>query len=142
MRIALRFALIALGAPQLAIGAWATFASRNWYDAFPGLGRQWLGSYGPYNSHLATDVGATFMAIGVLLIIAAWLLDHRTVTIAVVVYLAYSVPHLIFHLSNDEVLGGGDQIFNGALLTATVLGGFGLIWLSARIARSAHTPAP
>lgn len=141
MRLALRIALLALGVPQLAIGVWAVLAPRGWYDEFPGLGRQWLGDYGPYNSHFATDVGATFMAIGVLLVISAWFLDHRTVVIALVVYLVYSLPHLVFHVTNDEVLSDGDRVFNGALLTATVVGGFGLIWLSARIARSERTPA-
>lgn len=142
MTTALRFALLALGLPQAAIGLWAVVAPRHWHDTFPGLGRQWLGSYGPYNSHLATDVGATFLAIGTLLVIAAWLLDHRNVVVAVVVYLVYSVPHLIFHLAHDEVLSEGDRIFNGALLAATVSGGLGLIWLSARNARSARMPAP
>jgi len=52
-----------------------------------------------YNQHLSTDVGATFLAIGALLLIAAWLLDHRTVVIALAVYLVYAVPHTVFTCS-------------------------------------------
>src|SRR3954447_3845175 len=56
----LRFGLVVLGLPQLAIGAWALASPSGWFDTFPGAGHHWLPAYGPYNSHLATDVGATF----------------------------------------------------------------------------------
>ncbi|MEO6470447.1 MAG: hypothetical protein ABIR57_01370 [Aeromicrobium sp.] len=141
MRLALRIGLIALGLPQAAIGVWALASAKGWFDSFPGAGRQWLGDYGPYNQHLATDVGATFVAIGALLIIAAWLLDHRTVVIALVVYLIYAIPHALFHLIHDDVLSSGDRIFDGAVLTLTVFGALGLIWVSSQTERSVRTSA-
>ncbi|MDQ3156854.1 MAG: hypothetical protein M3Q98_09040 [Actinomycetota bacterium] len=142
MRLALRIALLALGLPQIAIGVWALASPKGWHDTFPGLGRHWLDNYGPYNQHLSTDVGATFLAIGTLLLIAVWLLDHRTVVIALVVYLVYAIPHTAFHLLNDNVLTTGERVFDGIVLTATVLGSAGLIWVSGLISRSAHTSAP
>lgn len=147
MRPALRIGLIALGLPQALVGLWALFAPRHWYDGFPGLGRQWLGEFGSYDAHLASDVGSTFVAIGAMLLIAAWMLDHRVVIVSVTTYLIYAVPHALFHLTHDEVLSAGDQVFNGALLVTTVVGGLGLIWVSAKTrnsltGRSAHTPAP
>lgn len=140
MRLALRIALLALGLPQFAIGVWALASPKGWHESFPGFGRQWLGNFGPYNQHLSTDVGATFAAIGVLMLIAAWLLDHRTVVIALVVYLVYAIPHTVFHLIHDDVLSTGDRVFEGIVLTVTVLGSAGLIWLSGRTTRSAHSP--
>ena len=139
MRLALRIALLALGLPQIAIGVWALASPRGWHNTFPGLGRRWLDNYGPYNHHLSTDVGATFLAIGALLLIATWLLDRRTVVIALVVYLVYAIPHTVFHLLNDDVLTAGEQILDGVVLTVTVLGSVGLIWLSGLISRSADT---
>jgi len=45
------------------VGAWALFAPVSWYDSFPGLGLRWLPVLGPYNEHLARDVGAFFLAL-------------------------------------------------------------------------------
>ena len=100
------------------------------------------GQLRPYNQHLSTDVGATFLAIGALLLIAAWLLDHRTVVIALAVYLVYAVPHTVFHLLNDDVLTAGERFLDGIVLTVTVLGSLGLIWVSGRISGSAHISVP
>ena len=117
-----RVGLVLLGLPQLLIGAWATFAPSGWFDNFPGAGRNWLPLYGPYDEHLVADVGSTFLALGVLLFLAAVWMDRRVVIAAVVAYLVYQVPHTIFHLANDDVLSSGDQVANGiTLVLANVL---------------------
>src|SRR5262245_36379330 len=88
---ALRVGLVILGLPQAAIGIWALVSPHGWFDTFPGGGHNWLPAYGPYNSHLATDVGAAFLAIGVVMLLAALWLGRRLVQAALIGYLAYEV---------------------------------------------------
>jgi hypothetical protein len=128
----LRAGLLILGVPQLLIGAWALVSPRGWFDSFPGAGHHWLPAYGPYNAHLATDVGATFVAIGLILILAALWLERRVVQVAVIGYLAYAIPHTIYHLANDHDIGGGDQVVNGVTLVLSVLLAVTLLWLTRR----------
>lgn len=129
---ALRLGLLILGVPQLAIGAWALISPSGWFDTFPGAGHHWLDAYGPYNSHLATDVGATFIAIGLILILAAIWLERRVVQLALIGYLAYAVPHAVYHLANDHDIGGSDQVVNGATLVLSLLLALTLLWLTRR----------
>jgi hypothetical protein len=128
----LRAGLLILGVPQLLIGAWALVSPHGWFDSFPGAGHHWLPAYGPYNAHLATDVGATFVAIGLVLILAALLLERRVVQVAVIGYLAYAIPHTIYHLANDHDIGNGDQVVNGVTLVLSVLLALTLLWLTRR----------
>jgi hypothetical protein len=106
----LRLGLVILALPQFAIGIWALVSPRGWFDTFPGGGHHWLPAYGGYNSHLATDVGAAFLALGVVLALAALWLDRRLVQAALVGYLAYQVPHFIYHLANDHRLSAADHV--------------------------------
>jgi hypothetical protein len=128
----LRVGLLILGVPQLLIGAWALVSPHGWFDSFPGAGHHWLPAYGPYNAHLATDVGATFVAIGLILILAALWLERRVVQVAVIGYLAYAIPHTIYHLANDHDIGGGDQVVNGVTLVLSLLLALTLLWLTLR----------
>ena len=107
-----RLALVALGAPLLALGAWAVFAPRSWFDDFPGGGRHWVSPLGPYNEHLATDVGAFFLAIGGLLIFAAVVLERRAIQMALGALLVYSIPHLIWHLGELDPYEDLDKVLN------------------------------
>ena len=45
----------------------------------------------------------------VILVLAALWLDRRLVQAALVGYLAYEVPHLVYHLANDHRLSAGDH---------------------------------
>ncbi len=139
----LRGGLLILGVPQFLIGAWALASPHGWFDSFPGAGHHWLGAFGPYNSHLATDVGATFVALGLILGLAALWLERRVVQLALVGYLAYAVPHTIYHLANDHDLGGGDQVANGTTLVLSVVLALVLLWLTRRpTATERAQPAP
>jgi hypothetical protein len=133
----LRAGLLILGVPQFAIGAWAIISPHGWFDTFPGAGHHWLPAYGAFNSHLAFDVGATFVAIGLILGLAALWLERRVVQLALIGYLAYAIPHFIYHLANDHDLGGGDQVANGITLGLTVLLALVLLSLTRRPAAPA-----
>ena len=69
--------LVYLTVTFLQIGVWATFATRSFYDDFPGLGRRWVAGDGPYNAHLASDAGLGFLAVGVVLLLAAIWMERR-----------------------------------------------------------------
>jgi AhpD family alkylhydroperoxidase len=116
-----RVGLLLLGLPQALIGLWALVATRDWFETFPGAGHSWLPAYGAYNEHLATDVGATFVAIGLLLVLAAVYLERRLVQVALITYLVFEIPHFVYHLGADDRLSNGDQIASATTLALTVL---------------------
>lgn len=116
-----RLGLLVLGIPQAAIGLWALLAPRDWYDTFPGGGREWLPAFGPYNEHFAVDAGAGIFVAGVLALIAAVILERRVVQVAMIGYLAWSVPHAIWHLTDLDALDTTDNVINVTTLAITVI---------------------
>ena len=116
-----RLGLVALGAPLLALGAWAVLAPRSWFDDFPGGGRHWVSALGPYNEHLATDVGAFFIAIGGLLIFAAVVLERRAIQMALGALLVFSIPHLVWHLGELGPYDTLDKVLNVISLSLLVV---------------------
>lgn len=117
----LRGGLLVLAVSALAVGLWALLDPRSFYDDFPLPGRAWVSTLGPYNEHLVRDVGALNLALGVLLVVAAVLLERRLVQASLVAYLAYAVPHFIFHLSKGDAFPIGDNIANLITLGLAVL---------------------
>jgi AhpD family alkylhydroperoxidase len=120
-RAIIRVGLLLLGLPQALIGMWALVTTREWFETFPGAGHNWLPAYGAYNEHLATDVGATFVAIGLLLVLAAVYVERRLVQVALVTYLAFEIPHFVYHLGADDRLATGDRIASATTLALTVI---------------------
>jgi hypothetical protein len=106
----------------IGVGGWALSAPRSFYDDFPAAGRDWVSALGPYNEHLVRDVGAANLALGVLLVFAAVLLERRLVQAALVAWLVYAGPHFVFHLTELESFSLGDKLGNaGALGLAALL---------------------
>jgi len=81
----------------LAVGIWALFLPRSFYEDFPSAGREWVSALGPYNGHLLVDVGAMYLALGVLLALAAVSLGRDLVRASLVTWLVFAVPHLAHH---------------------------------------------
>lgn len=109
-----------LGLVQLLNGLYALLAPRSFYDDFP-IGRGWVEALPAYNEHLVRDVGGLFIATAVVLLAAARILERRLVIIACVSFLAFSVPHTIYHYANLDVYDTGDVIANAIALAATVI---------------------
>ena len=105
-----RAALAVLILSQGSIALWALLAPRAFYDDFPGGGSAWVSPLGPYDEHLVRDVGALSLGLTIVLITAAVWPQWRMRFAAALGYLAWSVPHLIYHLTADEVLSTGDRI--------------------------------
>lgn len=117
----LRIGLLLLAASVLPVGMWASIFPRSFYEDFPAAGRHWVSALGPYNEHLITDVGATYLALGVLLALAGILLGRSLVRVALVSWLTFAVPHLAFHLTTLDVFPLLDNIVNLAVLGLAAL---------------------
>ena len=112
-----RVVLAVWAVASVQLGIWATFAPRSFYDDFPGFGRDWVRVDGPYNEHLVRDFGALNLALAVVTIAALVTLSRPMVITAAVAWLAWSVPHLAYHLRHLDVLSSaGDKVANGLLL--------------------------
>jgi hypothetical protein len=106
----LRVVLAVLAVSGATVGLWATFAPRSFYDDFPGGGRSWVAPDGPFNEHLVRDVGALNLALTVLTVAAAIMLVRSLVVVAALGWLAYGVPHVVYHLRHRDVYDTGDQV--------------------------------
>ncbi|WP_037604117.1 hypothetical protein [Streptacidiphilus rugosus] len=113
-----RTVLVLLAAVGLWIGGWAYLAPDGWYRSFPGLGHHWLPPLGPANQHLASDVGAFYLALAVLTLAAARRpLDRPLARAAATTWLVFSVLHLGFHVRHLDMYGAADQALNLVALT-------------------------
>jgi hypothetical protein len=124
----IRAGLVSLAAPVIVIGGWALLAPRSWYDNFPIDTANWISSLGAYQEHLVRDFGSLYLALGLLLLFAAVVLDRLLVQAVLGVSLVFQVPHLIFHAANTEPFSAANNAVNlvllaiGMLVTVVLLG--------------------
>lgn len=109
-RVWARGALAFLSVGEFAVGIWALFLPRSFYEDFPSAGREWVSALGPYDEHLVRDVGEFNLAFGVLLALAAILADQRLVQASLIAYLVYTVPHFVFHLTQIDAFSVVDNL--------------------------------
>jgi hypothetical protein len=100
------------------LGLWATFAPRSFYDDYPGFGREWVRVDGPYNEHLVRDFGALNLALAVVTIAALVTMLRPLVIGVAVAWLAWGVPHLVYHLRHLDKYSTTDQVLNVFALAA------------------------
>ena len=134
-RFEARATLIQLAVIQGVVGFYALFFSRSFFEDFP-FGLNWVEVLPAYNEHLIRDVGGLFLATAVMLGAAAVRLERRWVVIALIAFLAFSLPHTVWHAFNLEPYSAGNAIGNIATLAATVLLPLGMLGLIAREARA------
>ncbi len=106
-----RAILAGLGAIQATDGLYALLAPRSFYDDFP-LGRGWVEALPAYSEHLVRDVGGLFLATAVVLFAAAIWLERRLVLVALVSFLAFAIPHTIYHYLNLGPYDAFDTVAN------------------------------
>jgi hypothetical protein len=127
-RTVVRIALALLAVVGLQVGLWAAFAPQSFYDDFPGTGRVWVSVDGPYNQHLIRDVGALNLALAVVAIVAFVTLSRAAVLAAGGAWLAYGVPHLVYHLRHLDPLESADQVAVPVSLFLSVVLGAVVLW--------------
>jgi hypothetical protein len=125
--------LLLIAATTLGAGLWALPFPRSFYGDFPFPGWDWISTLGPYNEHLVRDYGAMNLALSVVLVSAAISPERRLSRVALLTYLAFAIPHFVFHAAQTKhfslfhnALQSGSLGFlvllPGALLVLTALG--------------------
>ncbi|TWD83909.1 hypothetical protein FB561_5078 [Kribbella amoyensis] len=92
MRGVVRAGLITLAAIQVVLGLWTALFPASFYNDVPTV--DWTP---PYSEHLFRDFGGATLGIAVVVIAAAVWFELRIVVLALVAYLLFSAPHLVFH---------------------------------------------
>jgi len=114
-----RVVLAVWAVASVQLGIWAMFAPRSFFDDYPGFGRHWVRVDGPYNEHLVRDFGALNLALAVVTIAALVTLSRPMVIAVAVAWLAWSVPHLVYHLRHLDVFSStDDKVLNVVALSA------------------------
>ena len=117
-----RIGIAVLAVPQLLTGLWATLATRSWWESYPGVGPDLVAALPPFNEHLASDAGAGFLATGVALAIAAATGRRPHVDLALITFLAFTLPHTIHHATHGAPgLTGAEDLYAVGLLAGGVV---------------------
>jgi hypothetical protein len=134
MRALLRAGMWFLAFVEVTVGAVATLAPRSFYDYVP-----WVDLAPPFSEHLMRDYGAMNLALGLVTAVAAATMDRVMVRTALLAYLLFAVPHLLFHVSHQHHHTTSEAVSETTALTIAVLLPLGLLALSWRPLR---TPPP
>ena len=106
----LRIGLLFVAATPLAGGFWALLFPRAFYEDFPLPGSGWVSTLGLYNEHLVRDYGALNLAVAVMLLAAAVLLERRLAQVALIAWLVFEVPHFVFHVGQTHHFSAGSNL--------------------------------
>ena len=112
---------------ELAVGLVATLAPRAFYDYVP-----WVDLAPPFSEHLMRDYGAMNLALALVTAVAAITMDRIMVRTALVAYLLFAIPHLLFHVSHHDHYTPSQAIGETTALAIAVLLPLALLALSRR----------
>jgi len=113
MTLVLRIGLSLLALIELVLGVWTLFFPESFYDDVPTVNLT-----PPYSEHLFRDFGGATLGLAIVLAAAAIWPETRLVITALLAYLAFSVPHLVFHVGHLHGATAGEA----ALLTSGLAG--------------------
>ncbi len=136
MRVIIRLGVAVFAVIELVLGVWTLFFPSSFYNDVPTVDLT-----PPFSEHLMRDFGSATLGLAVVLGAAAILPTTRLVIVALVAYLAFSVPHLVFHAGH---LDGATPTEGGLLMTtlvASVVAPAALVVLAVVAARRTPTGA-
>jgi len=126
-----RVVLVLLAVPNIVAGIWAIVSPQSWFDKFPGWAPRLVAANPPYNEHLASDAGGGLLATGVAALLAFIWFRRDVLIVAMITYLCFAAPHLLFHLANPSDLLSSSERATAELpgLILAVVGAAGvLLW--------------
>jgi hypothetical protein len=112
----LRVGIWFLALVELVIGVVATLAPRAFYDNVP-----WVSLAPPYSEHLMRDFGAMNLALAVVTFVAATTMEQLMVRTALVAYIVFAIPHLLFHVTHHRHYPATAAISETATLVVAVM---------------------
>ncbi|MCD2440704.1 DUF4345 family protein [Agromyces sp. SYSU K20354] len=95
MTLALRIGLAALALIEMTLGLWTLLFPESFYDDVSTVNLT-----PPYSEHLFRDFGGATLGLAIVLGAAAIWPQTKWVIVALLAYLAFAVPHLVFHLGH------------------------------------------
>ena len=116
MRAAVRIGLGILAVVQLGTGLWQLVLPESFYANFPTVDLA-----PPFSEHLMRDFGGANVALGIIVVAVAVWLEKRYVVLVLLAYLAFSIPHLVFHVSHLHDASDVDIAFQVVSLGLAVL---------------------
>ncbi len=116
MKVLVRVGLGILTCVQLGTGLWQLLVPERFYRDFPTVSLA-----PPFNEHLMRDFGGANVAIGVIVLAVAVWLEKKYVVLALVAYLAFSVPHLLFHMTHLHDASSAEVAFQVVSLGSAVV---------------------
>lgn len=108
----IRAGLIVLAGVELVLGVWTLLFPASFYRDVPTVDLT-----PPYSEHLFRDFGGATLGLALVLAAAALWMERRLVVVALLAYLAFAAPHLVFHLGH---LHGATALEAGVLTTLLV----------------------
>jgi hypothetical protein len=111
LHAAARVSLWILLLTAVSLGLWAQFAPHSFFVSFP-FGRGWVAADGPYNEHLVRDFGGLNLALAVMTAGALVLRRPSVSVTAALAWLAFAVPHVVYHASHLDHYDTGDAVGN------------------------------
>ncbi len=103
----LRVTLATVAVANAVTGLTALLTPRAFYEDFP-FGAGWVATLPPFNEHLTTDVGASYLAFGLLLGWAAYTLARALVLPLCAAWSVFSLAHLAFHVTHLDGMSSAD----------------------------------
>ena len=136
--------MVALAVPQILTGLWGVLAPEGWFRSFPGFDPRLVSAHPPFNHHLAGDAAAGFLATGIALAVAGATAHRRSVHLALLTYLTFAIPHLIYHAGHPAPdLTSAEDVLNVVLQGTGVVAAVALVWGARHVRRvDATTTVP
>lgn len=130
MTLTLRLGLSMLALIELVLGIWTLGFPESFYRDVPTVDLT-----PPYSEHLFRDFGGATLGLGIVLAAAAIWPETRLVIVALVAFLAFSAPHLAFHLGHLHGATPVEAVVLTSGLTALMVVPVALIGVAAARAR-------
>jgi hypothetical protein len=130
----LRPGLALLAAVEIVLGLWTLLFPASFYSDVPTVDLT-----PPFSEHLFRDFGGATLGLAVVLTAAAVWTERRLVVVALLAYLAFSAPHLAFHLGHLDGAGAAAATALVVVLAGSVVLPLALLVVALRTATDRET---